>query len=194
MTLSCSNPFSARTYGQGIYINSVTILNAQDISGQQLPYMDQPVDIGIKLTLDIGKDWNPEMVIAGSFKRDWESNEVLGWGTAWPVQEALARLGYDGSLDEGNSIPANVIEDIVGKKFLKLSYVSGIRDGGKPRYSDWHIIGTPEDGADNLAARFRRQVAKGYPKNYRPELLEQREQVTGEANKLTETSYIPIGI
>ena len=63
MQLTCANPFSTRTYGPGIYINEVTILNAEDISGQQLPYMEQPVDIGIKLTLDIGKDWQPEMIL-----------------------------------------------------------------------------------------------------------------------------------
>jgi len=172
MTLSCNNPFSTRTYGPGIYINEVTILNAEDISGQPLPYSENPVDIGIKLTLDIGKDWNPEMIIAGSFKRDFETNEVIGWGSAWPVQEALSKLGYTGSLNEDNRIPPEVLEDIVGKKFLRLSYVSGTKGDGKHRYSDWNLIGSVEEGADTLAARFRRQIAKGYPKNYRPELLE----------------------
>src|SRR5690242_4827808 len=108
MTLSCKSLWSRHSYGPGIYINEVTILSAEDISGQTLPMLQNPFDIGIRLTLDIGRDFQPEMVIAGSFKRSQDTGEVTGWGSAFVVQEALSRLGFNGTLGDGNKIPAEV--------------------------------------------------------------------------------------
>ena len=173
MTLSCENQWKKRTYGPGIFVNEVTIADAQDVSGTSLPFMAQPVDIGIKLVLEIGRDFQPEMTIAGNFKRDLETGEVVGWGGAFIVQEALARLGYIGELDKNNRIPPDALADLVGKKFLRLSYVSGIGKTNAKRYSAWNLIGSPDEGAESLVARFKKSLTRGYPKNYRPELLEE---------------------
>ena len=171
MTLSCESRFQKRAYLPGVYINEVTVADVQDISGQQLPFMQEPVDIGIRLFLDIGRDFQPELVIAGNLKRD-ESGEVIGWGSGFVVQEALSKLGYTGQLEEGNRIPVGALEGAIGKKFIRLSYISGVKGDGKFRYSDWNTIATVEEGAESLAARFRRSLRKGYPRNYRPQLLD----------------------
>jgi hypothetical protein len=172
MTLSCNKPYTKRNYGPGIYINEATIANVEDISGQPLPFTEQPFDIGIKLTLDIGKDFRPEMIIAGNFKRDPESGEIIGWGSGFVVQEALTRLGYSGVLAEGNRIPTDALVSLIGKTFLRLSYVSGTRNDGKFKYTDWNQIATVDEGADSLASRFKRSLTKGYPRNYHPDLLD----------------------
>ena len=171
MTLSCKSPFNSSTYAPGIFINQVTVVGAVDVSGTQLPFMERPIDIGLKLTLDIGRDFQPELLIAGNFKRDPKSNEVVGWGSAFVVQEALARLGYTGTLEGDNRIPADVLAEVVGKHIYRLSYVSGQKDGGKLRYSDWNQIATLEEGGDDLLARFKKSLTRGYPKNYKPDLL-----------------------
>ncbi len=173
MTLSTNNQWKKRTYGPGIFINEVEVAAAEDISGTTPPYMDRSVDIGIKLTLEVGKDFQPQLSITGNFKRDPDTGEVIGWGGAFVVQEALARLGFKGELDQENRIPAEALEGVIGKRFLRLSYISGEKQNGKPRYSDWGRIATPEEGTEDLVTRFKRSVAKGYPKNYRPELLDQ---------------------
>ena len=180
MTLTCKNPFAKTSYGPGIYVNTVTILAAEDISGTALPFMENPFDIAIRLILDVGRDFQPELVIGGQFKRDASSGEVIGWGNAFVVQEALSRLGYTGPPDPNNSIPPSVLETLVGKQFLRLSYTSGVKDTGKLRYSDWNQIASVEDGAENLVKRFKRSLTRGYPKNYHPEVLD-AEPVTTEA-------------
>ena len=172
MTLSCSKQFNANSRGPGIYVNQATIVSAEDISGKPVPYLDNPFDIGMKLTLNIGKDFQPELVIAGSFKRDPVNGDIIGWGSAFVVQEAMARLGYTGLLEEGNRIPVDALDDCVGQTILRLSYVSAVKDSGKFRYSDWNQIATLDEGAENLVQRFRRSLTRGYPKNYRPELLD----------------------
>ena len=175
MTLSCDSPYNRNSYGPGVYINEVTIAEVQDMAGQTLPFFDRPFDIGFKLMLDIGRDFQPELVIAGNFKRHPISDEVIGWGNAFVVQEALTRLGFKGDLDPNNVIPAHIFSALIGKKFLRLSYVSGVKENGKFRYTDWNNIATVEEGAESLSHRFKRSLTKGYPRNYHPDLLERVE-------------------
>ena len=172
MTLSCNNTWQKRTYGPGIYVNEVEIAKVEDISGEQLPFLDKPVDIGVRLSLEIGRDFQPEMVVAGQFKRDPASGEVIGWGSGWLVQDALNRLGYSGTLNEGNTLPPDALQPLVGKRFLRLSYVSGQKADGRPRYCDWNQLATIEEGAESLVSRFRRSLTKGYPRNFHPEALD----------------------
>ncbi len=179
MTLSCEKQWYKRTYGPGIYVNEVTIAGAEDVSGVTLPYLQRPMDIGIKLVLDIGRDFQPELVIAGNFKRDLETGEVIGWGGAFVVQEALLRLGFTGSLESGNRMPASILAGLVGKRFLRLSYVSGRKENGQLRYSDWSHIATTEEGPEDLVRRFKWSLTKGYPRNYRPEVLNETPAASG---------------
>ena len=189
MTLSCENQWKKRTYGPGIYVNEVTIAEAQDVSGSSLPFMAMPVDIGIKLVLEIGRDFQPEMTIAGNFKRDLATGEIIGWGGAFVVQEALSRLGFTGTLDRNNRIPPEIVAGLVGKKFLKLSYVSGLSRTNAKRYSAWNLIGTPEEGAESLVARFKKSLTRGYPKNYRPELLDEPVRAGSAASVVDEVAF-----
>jgi hypothetical protein len=75
MTLSCDRkPYSNGTV-PGIAVSKVTIVDAVDISGTTLPYLQRPVDLGITLKLDIGRSFQPEMTIAGNFKTDPSTGE-----------------------------------------------------------------------------------------------------------------------
>lgn len=171
MTLSVK-PFSNHSFLKGVFISEVEIVDAEDISGEVLPHLQQPFDIGVRLKLEIGRSFQPEFVIAGNFKRDELSGEVIGWGSAFVVQEALSRLGFKGDLEPDNRIPEGVVPSLVGKRFLRLSYVSGLKENGKLRYNDWNMIATLEEGAESLLKRFERSLSRGYPRNYRPELMD----------------------
>jgi len=149
--------------------------------------MREACDIGIVLVLDIGRDFRPELIIGGQFKRDANSGDVVGWGSAFVVQEALSRLGFTGKLDQGNKIPSTVLAGVKGKVILRLSYVSGTRDSGKLRYSDWSQIGTPEAGEGELVNRFRKSLSRGFPRNYRPELIDAGTRVESAPAQLPST-------
>lgn len=171
MTLSVNKPYSKPYFGKGIFVNEATIFSIEDVSGTTPRPLTNPVDIGVRLVLEIGKDFQPELLIAGNFKRS-ESGEITGWGSAFPVQELFSKLGFKGNLNSDNSLTDEALEAMLGKKFLRLSYVSGTKNNGKVHYSDWNIIATPEEGAESLAKRFQSSLSKGYPKNYRPESLD----------------------
>lgn len=172
MTLSCDKPFSAGKFGNGVFITKAKIISVEDISGKAHRYMQMPCDIGIVLTLDIGRSFQPELIISGQFKRNGDTGEVIGWGGAFVVQEALVRLGYAGVLDPGNKIPKAALNSLVGRQILRLAYLSGTKDGSKPRYSSWPQIGTPESGEQELASRFARSVSRGFPRNYNPSAMD----------------------
>jgi|GEM_PF-3500497 len=171
MTLSCDKPSQIPDMPLGVYINEATIVNVEDVSGTTPAFMSRAVDIGMNLTLDIGQAFRPRLLIAGNFRRDIKSGEVVAWGSACVVQDALLRLGYAGSLDPGNKIPAKALQDLLGVTFLRLSYVSGTKQTGKARYSDWTTIGAISEGPEVLLARWKHSRSRGYPRNYRPDVL-----------------------
>ncbi len=171
MTLSCNKPSQIPDMPLGVFIGEATIVSVEDVSGTTPAFMSRAVDIGMNLTLEIGREFQPRMLIAGNFRRDIKSGEVVAWGSACVVQDALLRLGYTGALDPGNKIPAKALQGLVGVTFLRLSYVSGTKNTGKPRYSDWTTIGSIADGPDELLARWKHSRSRGYPRNYRPDVL-----------------------
>ena len=173
MTLSCDKPYQHHSYGNGILISLVTIADVEDISGTKPLFFNEPIDVGVKLTLDISRDFHPELIIAGNFDRDQYTNEIKGWGSGFLVQDMLFRLGYKGNLNPDNSIPESAIRSLKGKQIYRLSYVTGTKDDGKPRYCDWNLIASKEEGAESLFNRFRKSLSKGYPRNYKPEVIEQ---------------------
>ena len=171
MNLSCDKPSQIPDLPLGVYINEATIVSVTDVSGTTPTFMQRPIDIGMKLTLEVGRDFKPEFLIAGNFRVDIKTGEVTGWGSACVVQDALLRLGYAGPLDADNKIPAKALQDLVGVTFLRLSYISGTKQSGKARYSDWTTIGSLTDGPEDLLARWKYSRSRGYPRNYRPDIL-----------------------
>jgi len=171
MTLSMDKPYNKNSYGEGIYVNLVTVIKAEDISGQTLTFLNNPVDIGIKLTIDVGKEFTPEMFIFGNFEYDMLTGDIIGWGSAFVVQEVFKKLGVQGHLTKDNTIPESALAQLVGKQFYRLSYVSGAKDNGQLKYSDWNIIASLVEGAAFLASKFQKSLTRGYPKNYKPQLL-----------------------
>ena len=172
------NPNSTEFPG-GIFVNQATIVAIEDISGEQLLYMKTPCDVGIRITIDVGRDFQPTLNITGNVKRDGEKTD---WGQAWIVRAFFDKLGIAGHIEEENGrfhIPAEMLTECVGKQFLKLSYCAGMKekDPTKVRFSEWYEIATVEEGAQALHARFLKSLSKGYPKNYSASTWETRKDV-----------------
>mgnify|MGYP003625109809 FL=1 len=98
-----------------------------------------------------------------------EFGDRVGIGTVKKVDILLTSLGIDTELSDDGKIPEEAVEEFVGKEFTRLSYVSGIKDNGKSKWSEWQE--TAEAGVDFniLIDKFLLAVEKGYVKNYKPE-------------------------
>lgn len=153
----------------GILVGKVKIIQAIDVSNVPLPFRTTPFALAIKLILDIGRTFTPELIIGGDFTRHADGT-ITGWGSAWRVRAFFENLGYTGSLTEDGKMLPEMLEFVQGKEFYRLSYITGVKPDGRAKYSDWHEIGNINQPVTAFVERFKRAVAKGYPTNYRPEL------------------------
>lgn len=166
----------------GVFVNEATVLSAKDISGMPT-YNNDPEtisDIAVEVEFDIGKDWIKTVIFKGNLKFKKENpKEVDHWGSAFVVKELFIMTKcFEGLNKEEMSerleifskkeIPADFLSKIRGKSISILSYIRGISEEGKPRYSTWSIVDTDPD---RLINAFKVSLSKGYPQNYNPELL-----------------------
>jgi hypothetical protein len=158
----------------GILVQEVTILAIEDISGTQPMFLKKPCEIGIKVKLDIGKEFQPDFYVTGAFKRD-DHDVIQDWGGAFKIRDFFNRLAMPCDMVADNAdqptryeFPFEFVNGAVGKRFLKLSYVSGKKANGKTRFADWTEIGSVEETPEDLIKRFKANVAKGFPSNYTP--------------------------
>jgi hypothetical protein len=173
MALKISNDSNngTETYGIGVFINKVTVASAEDRSGQKPVFLQSAPDVWIELTLDIGRGFRPRMSFFGDFKRDDQTREITDWGSAFKVKNLFANLGIEGDINEDGTIPSSMLEKLPGKEFYRLKYASKIRNDGKVQYSDW-TDRVDVDNPKRLAQAFFKSVDRGYPRNYRPELVD----------------------
>ena len=159
-----SNTSNKRT---GIFVSEATIKNVVVKYDVQEKWQKRPDDIALFLTLDVGQNFDYDMRIGGFFNRN-EDGSVKNWGAALKVKILLDALNIKGSLTEDWQLSDEVLEEMMGKKFLRLSYVSGTKDNGKPRWFDWNEVGRLGQ-EDRLKERFMKAVNDGWVKNFRPD-------------------------
>lgn len=186
----------AKSIAKGIYIDEVRIIAARDVSGKKPSQFlhslknvpadsltdksKTPVDLGIEVKLDVGRDFEPVMSFYGWFKR--EGNTIKDWGSAFKVRGLFDAVHVKGDLDSANRIPPAQIKELVGQKFLRLTYVRGTRKGDdgkmKPAYNTWDEVGPinekdPDAGKQALLEKFQKSLKRGYPKNFKPDALDE---------------------
>ena len=159
-----SNTSNKRT---GVFVSEATIKNIVVKYDIQEEWQKRPDDIAVFLTLDVGQNFDYEMRIGGFFNRN-EDGSVKNWGAALKVKILLDALNIKGSLTEDWQLPDEIVEEMMGKKFLRLSYVSGTKDNGKARWFDWNEVGKLGQ-EDRLKERFMKAVNDGWVKNFRPD-------------------------
>lgn len=166
----------------GVFIKEATIIYAVDISGKPT-YQDNPEsirDLAVEVEFDIGKEWTKKVVFKGNLKLDPKSPKIVtDWGSAFVVKDLFMKTHCFSSLTKEElkeklfsfsqkDIPADFLLKIKGKKVFILDYVKGISEDGRLKYGTWNIVDTDPDILQQL---FSKSVAKGYPGNYKPELL-----------------------
>ncbi|MDA3861515.1 MAG: hypothetical protein PF445_09835 [Melioribacteraceae bacterium] len=181
LTLNNNN---GQTHGlTGVFIKEARIVSATDLSGKP-SYQDNPEsirDLAVEIEFDIGQDWNKKVVFKGDLKQD---GNFINWHSAFIVKELFIQTGCFNNLTEEEiqdrlqtftqkQIPVDFLSKIRGRSIFSLDYIRGINEEGKPRYSSWNIVKKDEHA---LAEAFRISIAKGYPSNYKPELINNPEK------------------
>jgi hypothetical protein len=166
-----------QAYGPGVFISEATIIDAQNHSGTAPSFLQNIPDVYLVVTLDIGKDWTPEMSFFGDFKRDRQDpTAIVGWGSAFKIRNLFTACGIQREINDDGTIPEDMVNDLIGKKILRLQYVSGARENGRLKYSDWteQVLAAGED-PKKLADLFFKSVQRGFPRNYFPDVLNEND-------------------
>ena len=176
--LSLSNQ-DGNGFMKGVFITEAKIINLTDISGKPTfaENPDSTHDLAIEIEFDINKSWTKKVSIKGDFKKD--GNAITGWGSAFVVKDFFIKIGcFRGLVEEEikeriqllekQQIPADFLLKARNKKIFILDYVRAATDDGKLKYSTWNIV---DADPEILRSAFKTSVAKGYPANYKPELV-----------------------
>ena len=140
-------------------------------------WQKMPDDISLKLTLDIGKDFQPEMYIGGQFREDKVSGNVISWGTATKVKILLDNIGLGVACDKNASagsqasaqkLPNDIKDKMIGKEFLRLMYRSiRTKQDGNYRIKEWQETGMVGPGnAQKLRNKFAEAISNSWVKDY----------------------------
>mgnify|MGYP000131935568 CR=1 FL=1 len=151
------------------YIENVTITGAKDVSGVDGEYHFER-DTAILLSLDIGKDFEPDLFIGGDFKIDWDNFDGAGdaprvkpleWGSNFKVDELAARAGLSPLFDqeqEDNVIRDGVLEGLIGESIVYLRYCYGEKSGSDDLgYTQYDFVRFPKNFVDDAVAALKEE-------------------------------------
>ena len=155
-----------------IFVDKAKIASIKIKYGVKEDWQTYSDDISIHLTLDIGKDFQPNMYIGGNYKKDEVSGEIVGWSTAFKVKLFFDALGMPIKLDKGmnpssSRLPADAEKMLEGKIFNRLTYLSTKtkRDGGA-LWKDWQETRSASYDHNRFKNEFKEAVNKGYVKDF----------------------------
>ena len=174
MSITFGGTDTAPKQRTNIGIDNARIVTANVVYNKAQKWQKKPDDIGIEMTLDIGKDFQPEYYIGGWFKADPVSGNAAGWGSAYKVKillEAIglrgARLDYDKST-ELQRFPEDLATHLVGKTFTRLSYkTTKEKDSGGHFWRDWQQV-APENNFEELRNAFMEALSHRDPASNEP--------------------------
>ena len=182
--------------GSNIIVQPVTIDDFTVTYGEKRDWQTYSDDIGIDLVLDVGQDFQPTMYIGGSFALDELNNTITGWGRAYKVKMLFDAIGLPirlakGTVVDDNKLPDDAKDHIVGKQFLRLSYLSTkVKADGTHRWKDWQD--TDKIGHEQaLKDAFTLSVSKRYVKDF---LDPDNTDMDGPWEETAETKAKPVGL
>jgi hypothetical protein len=163
----------AKSRYKGVFLAKVKVRAVENLSGQTLEHIGDSYDLAIKVSFDIGRDFDKTVTIFGNFKRkaDGSYDDI---GSAFKVCRFFETLGVKGKLTPTNEIPSYWITSVIGHECYILDYLVGVKenDPTKGKYYTWDMISTDED---YLVGEFYKSVKKGYPKKFNPTALDDRQ-------------------
>jgi len=155
------------------FTETVKIVSAEAHYCQKQKWQKFQDDLGLTLTLDIGKSFEPEWYLGGNYKKNETSGEIVGWSTVWSGIGMLFRaVGMPIDCPKGDTpqsavFPQNLLDSLTGKEFVRLKYRSSTRTdkNGNPKwveYSNTDKLGCERE----LSDKFRRDIKDGWVKDF----------------------------
>ena len=131
------------------------------------PYLKFTPDIF--LTAKVKHDWDEDITILGSFKREFDVNDRKSWGSAFKIAEFFesALNKKDLKLNADFSVPEELQRDAVGRQVMMCSYpVTKMKENGNPYWNTFDRVAQAGAPSGTLKSMVMNAVNGGYIKNY----------------------------
>jgi hypothetical protein len=162
---------------EGIYVEEVEVIKAEDMSGKTPDWGDFTNDLAIEITyMPVDRDlpFEPSIYIGQDFKIGAGGEKE--WGGAHFVAQAVKTIlgGADFELAADDTFKQETLRALIGQTYLQVSYRSeDVKDDGNNRIKAWRTPikqqegETLEDARERAADKFLRSyLDSGYPKDY----------------------------
>lgn len=205
-TIGTSREGSSTHVKDGIFVEEVVITRAEDVSGKQLDWMSWTNDLALHCELEGESDlpFTPTYYVGGDFK---QTGGELTWGSAFLVGRFIKTVtGRDFELTGNRQLPTAVLENLIGQRFLKISYRARPKGTSEGKIRDWKQVTVRGDAETLQEARQRaadlfldEYLRSGYPAAYDREGALDRKaetragQASGGDSSPAETGWIDPG-
>ena len=183
--LDSASDSSSIKVSKGVYASLVTVTEVKDLSnhpnykGQINTLKDgTPTElcIEVKYQKDNGEEWNQRFY--GKYKFDKVTGSIKGWqafgnGVQNFFTTLLGKETLENLLNDDYSLGKRLFDGVVGKSFYKVSYVSGSKDDGRPRYKDWDRVFKEDATIEDIQNEWAQNSI--YMKSYTPDVIDAME-------------------
>lgn len=171
----------------GVYCTLVKIVRIEDKSnhpryrdGRETQFKSgKDIELYLMVTYDNG-DFERKLHLFGNYERDIVTGQIKGWKRKKnAVQDFLTELvgkqTFKNNLNEDHSIKPELLNTLIGKKFYRVSFVSGTWQNPKtnkaqPNYRDWQRVFNPTTDMEEITTEWI-NASKYMTKLYTPDVI-----------------------
>ena len=160
------------TNSENIFVDNVKVVTADINYETKQDWQTYSDDMSINMTLDIGRDFQPNFYIGGNFKKDETSGQVIGWGTAFKIKLFFDAIGMPirlskGKLLQDQRLPDDAASQLIGKEFARLTYKSTkLKKTGDNMWKEWQETRPTNVDHAEFKDKFRNAVSNNWIKDF----------------------------
>ena len=160
------------TNSENIFVDNVKVVTADINYETKQDWQTYSDDMSINMTLDIGRDFQPNFYIGGNFKKDETSGQVIGWGTAFKIKLFFDAIGMPirlskGKLLQDQRLPDDAASQLIGKEFARLTYTcTKLKKTGDNMWKEWQETRPTNVDHAEFKDIFRNAVTNNWIKDF----------------------------
>ena len=160
------------TNSENIFVDNVKVVTDDINYETKQDWQTYSDDMSINMTLDIGRDFQPNFYIGGNFKKDETSGQVIGWGTAFKIKLFFDAIGMPirlskGKLLQDQRLPDDAASQLIGKEFARLTYKSTkLKKTGDNMWKEWQETRPTNVDHAEFKDIFRNAVTNNWIKDF----------------------------
>ena len=177
-TSDISNKDFGTEIAKGVYAKCQSVYGWDIVENDEV--FGEKVDYGFTVGFDTeieksdGTNYIRKKTWAGNWKKDAQG-VVSGWGKLYGLGLFFKSAGVEVEVTDNGRINPKQLAPLKGKKLWRVEYVNDTyedKEGNtKPSYAMFNTFFPEDTPIEKIKQVWENSLAKGYPNNYRPDIL-----------------------